>query len=46
MLPTVKTFVDALYLARTAEGQEKQLGAIHHRNSLGQRDGSGEHGAM
>jgi len=44
VLPTTKTFSDALHLARTAEDQEKQLGMIHQRNYPPRKDGAGAGG--
>ena len=41
VLPTTKTFADALHLARTAEGQERQLGELHYRSVHRKKDGSG-----
>ena len=34
VLPSAKTFNDALYQARTAEEQERQLSEMHPRDSL------------
>ena len=34
VLPSAKTFNDALYQARTAEEQERQLSEMHQRDSL------------
>ena len=40
MLLSATTFADALHQARTAEEQEKQLGEMHHRSSLGRKEGT------
>ena len=40
VLPSAKTFADALHQARTAEEQERQLGLMHHGGvAAGKKDG-------